>query len=68
MEESFGEKQFSFKSEKGTRDVIGLLRVIKGRCVERGQRVSLRFFGLKKAFDRVKSDKMIKILVDWKMD
>ena len=70
MEENSGEEQFGFRSGKGTRDAIGLLRMIGERYVERGKGIYFCFMDLEKAFDRVNWEKMMQILnakhVDWK--
>jgi len=70
MEEDSGDEQFGFRSGRGTRDAIGLLRIVGERYIERGKGMYLCFVDLEKAFDRVIWVKIMKILkernVDWR--
>lgn len=70
LEESIAEEQFGFRRGKGTRDAIGLLRVIGERYIERGRQLYTVFVDLEKAFDRVQWNKLMNILkkngVDWR--
>ena len=62
--------QFGFKRGCGTRDAIGVMRMLSERCIERGQNVYVCFVDFEKAFDRVNWVKMMNILkslnIDWK--
>ena len=70
MEESVGEEQMGFRKGKGTRDGIGLLRIIGERYLERGKGLCCCFVDLEKAFDRVDWIKLMDILkrrgIDWR--
>ena len=48
-----GEDQFGFRRGKGTRDVIGMLRIISERTLEIDKERSVCFIDWQKAFDRV---------------
>ena len=64
------EQQFGFRKGKGTRDAIGLIRIIGERYKEIDKDVYAVFVDLEKAFDRVDWEKLMRILkkigVDWK--
>lgn len=68
MEENVSEEQFGFRKGKGTREAIGVIRMIGERCIERGKGLSLCFIDMEKAFDRVLWDKLFQILKDKGMD
>jgi exonuclease III len=65
-----GEEQFGFRKGRGTRDAIGLMRVIGERLTERCKSFVICFVDLEKAFDRVNWDKLLEILknkgIEWK--
>ena len=62
--------QFGFKRGCGTRDAIGVLRMLCERNIEYGKDVYVCFVDFEKAFDRVNWTKMMRILeglrIDWK--
>src|SRR6478609_6728954 len=62
--------QFGFRKACGTRDAIGVMRMICDRSLEFGNNVYICFVDFEKAFDRVNWEKMIKVLqsigVDWR--
>src|SRR6476619_177158 len=64
-----GRNQFGFRKGCGTRDAIGVMRMICERSVEFGNTVYICFVDLEKEFDRVNLEKMMKVLqsigVDW---
>ena len=62
MEENAREEQFGFRKGKGTRDAIGLLKIIGERYIQRGKGKALRFIDLEKAFDRVICEEILRIL------
>lgn len=68
--EYIGSNQFGFRSKRGTREAIGVLRTICERSIEYGNDVYVGFVDLEKAFDRVDwrilLDTLMKIGVDWK--
>ncbi|KAJ4444959.1 hypothetical protein ANN_06758 [Periplaneta americana] len=70
MEEQLEEEQFGFRKRKGTRDAIGLLWTIGEKYLEKNKEVYVPFVDLAMAFDRVDSNKLMRILkkigVDWK--
>src|SRR6476469_7010997 len=65
-----GRNQFGFRKGCGTRDAIGVMRMICERCLEFGNNVYICFVDFEKAFDRVNLEKMRKVLqsigVDWR--
>ena len=65
-----GQNQFGFKKGYGTRDVIGVMRLICARSLEFGNNLYICLVDFEKAFDRVNWEKMIKVLqsigVDWR--
>lgn len=65
-----GRNQFGFRREVGTRDAIGVMRMLCERSLENGNDVYICFVDFEKAFDRVDWIRMLKILkdlgVDWR--
>jgi hypothetical protein len=62
--------QFGFRNGCGTREAIGVMRVICERSLEHGNDVFICFVDFEKAFDRINWVMMLKILrnigVDWR--
>ena len=62
--------QFGLRKGCGTRDVIGVMRVLCERSLEHGNEVYICFVDFEKAFDRVNWVKMLRVLkslqVDWR--
>jgi hypothetical protein len=67
IEGVLGEDQFGFR--KGTRDAIGMLRIISERTLDIGVEICVCFIEWQKAFDCVKWTKLMEILkktgIDW---
>ena len=65
-----GRNQFGFRRGCGTRDAIGVMRVLCERSMEFGNDVYVCFVDFEKAFDRVNWVKMMEVLksldVDWR--
>jgi endonuclease/exonuclease/phosphatase family metal-dependent hydrolase len=65
-----GKTQFGFRRGCGTRDAIGVMRMLCERSLEFGNDVYICFVDFEKAFDRVNWVKMMDILkkigVDWR--
>src|SRR6476469_1681349 len=65
-----GRNQFGFRKGCGTRNAIGVMRMICERSLEFGNNVYSCFVDFEKAFDRVNWEKMMKVLqsigVDWR--
>jgi hypothetical protein len=65
-----GRNQFGFRKGCGTRDAIGVMRMLCERSIEHGNDVYICFVDFEKAFDPVNWVKMMEILksiqVDWK--
>ena len=65
-----GRNQFGFRKGCGTRDAIGVMRMICERSLEHGNGVYICFIDFEKAFDRVNWVKMMEALkyiqVDWR--
>lgn len=70
IEEVLGDDQFGFRRGKGTRDAIGVLRIISERVFDVKEEVCACFIDWKKAFDRVNWEKLMMILktigIDWR--
>jgi len=69
IEDVLGEDQFGFRRGKGTRDAIGMLRIISERTLEVDEELSVCFIDWQNAFDRVNWTKLMQILkeigIDW---
>jgi DNA-binding protein YbaB len=63
-----GRSQFGFRSGIGTRDAIGVMRVLCERSLEFGNEVYICFVDFEKAFDRVDWIKMMEVLESLKVD
>jgi hypothetical protein len=65
-----GEDQFGFRKGKGTRDAIGMLRIISERTLDIGDKICVCFIDWQKAFERVKWTKLMQTLkktgIDWR--
>jgi len=56
------EDQFGFRRGKGTRDAIGMMRIISEQTLEIDEGVCVCFIDWQKAFDRVNWTKLMQIL------
>ena len=69
IEEVIEEDQFGFRKGKGTRDAIGLMRIISERVLDVKEEMCLCFIDWQKAFDRVDWTKLLEMLrnigVNW---
>jgi len=65
-----GMNQFGFRKGCGTREAIGVMRMLCERSLELDNEVYICFVDFEKAFDRVNWTKMMEVLkkigVDWK--
>jgi hypothetical protein len=72
IQDVLGEDQFGFRRGKGTRDGIGMLRIISERTLQIDEELSVCFIFVdwQKAFDRVNWTKLKQILketgIDWR--
>jgi hypothetical protein len=70
VREYIGQNQFGFKKGCGTRDAIGVMRMLCERSIEHGNDVYICFVDFEKAFDRVNWVKMMSVLtslcIDWR--
>ena len=62
IEEVIEEDQFGFWKGKGTRDAIGLRRIISERMLDVKEEMCLCFIDWQKAFDRVDWTKLLDML------
>ena len=62
IEDVLGEGQFGFRRGKGTRDAIGMLRIISERTLEIDEELCVCLIDWQKAFDRVNWTKLMQIL------
>jgi len=53
IEDVVGEDYFGFRSEKGTRDAVGMLRIISEQTWSIDQELCVCFIDMQKAYDRV---------------
>ena len=69
IEDVLGEDQFGFRRGKGTRDAIGMTRIISEHTLEIDEELCVCFIDWQKAFDHVKWKKLIQIRkgigIDW---
>ena len=68
IEDVLGEDQFGFRRGKGTRDAIGMLRIILERTFEIDEELSVCSIDWQKAFDRVSWTKLMQILKEIGID
>jgi hypothetical protein len=61
-EDVLGEDQFGCRRGKGTRDAVGMLRIISERTLDIDEELCACFINWKKAFDRVNWTKLMQIL------
>jgi hypothetical protein len=70
IEDVLGEDQFGFRKGEGTRDAIGMLRIISERTLDIGEEICVCFIDWQKTFDHVKWTKLMEILkktgIDWR--
>jgi hypothetical protein len=70
IENVLGEDQFGFRRGKGTRNAIGMLRIISERTLEIDKELSVCFTDWQKAFYRVNWTNLLQILketgIDWR--
>ena len=62
IENVIGKDQFGFRRGKGTRDAIGMLRIISERTLEIDEKLIICFIDWQKALDRVNWTKLVHIL------
>ena len=62
FEDVLGEYQFGFRRGKGTRDAIGMMRIIAERTLEIDEELCICFIDWQKAFYRVNWTKLMQIL------
>ena len=62
IEDVLGEDHFGFRRGKGTRDAIGMMRIITERTLETDEELCICFIHWQKAFDRVNWIKLMQIL------
>jgi hypothetical protein len=69
-EDALGEDKFGFRRGKGTRDAIGMLRIITERTLDIDEELCACFIDWQKAFDRVNWTKLMQTLkeigTDWR--
>jgi len=70
IEAVLGEDKFGFRRGKGTRDALGIMRIITERTLETDEELCVCFIDWQKAFDRVNCTKLMQILkrtgIDWR--
>jgi hypothetical protein len=68
FEDALGD-EFGFRRGKGTRDAIGMLRIISERTLAIDEELCVCFIDCQKAFDHVNRNKLMQILkgigIDW---
>ena len=68
VNEYISSNQFGFRKGCGTRDAIGVMRILCERSLEYGNDVYICFVDFEKAFDRVNWVKMMSVLTRWGVD
>lgn len=68
IEEHISETQFGFRNNLGTREALFCIQVLVQRCRDVDHPVFTCFIDFEKAFDRVKHDKLVKILQEVGID
>lgn len=53
MEENLAEEQFVLKRNRGTRNVIGQIRILDDTFIEKRKNICMCFIDLDKAFDNI---------------
>ena len=70
IEDVLGEDQFGFRKGKGTRNTIGMRRIIAERTLEIDEELCVCIIDWQKAFDNVNWTKLMQILkrigIDWR--
>ena len=70
IEDVLGEDQFEFARGKGTKNAIGMMRIITERTLEIDEELCIYFIDWQKGFDRVNWTKLMQILkrtgIDWR--
>jgi hypothetical protein len=70
IEDVLREDQFGFRKGKGTRDAMGMLRILLEQTLDIGEEICICFIDWQKAFDRVKWTKLTEIYkktgIDWR--
>ena len=70
IEDVLGEDQFGFRRGKGTRNAIGMMRIIAERILKIDEEMCVCFIDWQKAFDRVNWTNLMQILkrigIDWR--
>jgi hypothetical protein len=70
IEDALGDDQFGFRRGNGTRDAIGMLRIISERTLDIDEELCACFLDWQKAFDRVNWTKLMQIVqgtgIDWR--
>ena len=70
IEDVLGEDQFGFRRGKGTRDTIGMIRIIAERTLEIDEELRVCFIDWQKEFYRVNWTKVMQTLkrigIDWR--
>ena len=56
------QQQYGFMPDRGTRNAIFTLRMLSERCIQHQQNLYVCFIDYKKAFDRVRHDRLLKML------
>jgi len=69
IEGVLGEDKFGFRRGTGTRDAIGMMRIIAEQTLELNEELCICFIDWQKAFDHVNWTKLMQILkrtgIDW---
>jgi hypothetical protein len=69
-ENALGDDQFGFRRGKGTRDALGILRIISEQTLDIDEELCAFFIDWQKAFDHVNWTKLMQIVkgigIDWR--
>ena len=68
-DEYLGKDQYGFHRDRGAREAIVAIRILCQRSLDHNQEVNICFIDFKKALERIRWDKLMKILknigIDW---
>lgn len=68
LEDELGDTQFGFRDALGTREALFAFNVLMQRCMDANQPVHVCFLDYNKAFDKVRHDRLIEILMRKNLD
>lgn len=68
LDVDIGDTQFGFRNGLGTREALFALNVMCQRCLDMNQNIYMCFIDYNKAFDKVRHDHLMRLLVEKSLD